>query len=138
MTAMSKTLFRKSTVCQAPCWGLCVLWIGRKKIFKKETEVENFGLLPARQRMQRWGGVGRGEVRLGVWGTRSHLRRYGGGGRGERNRRLEKHLRQRGPSPRKRTGGPLRAQLEGFTAEVTEGEASELRFGFQSAHPPEP
>ena len=60
------------------------------------------------------------------------------GGQGERNRRLEKHLRQRGPSPRKRTGGPLRAQLEGFTAEVTEGEASELRFGFQSAHPPEP
>ena len=139
MTAMSKTLFRKSTVCQAPCWGLCVLWIGRKKIFKKETEVENFGLLPARQRMQRWGGVGRGEVRLeGSVGNKESSKAVWWGGRGERNRRLVKHLRQRGPSPRKRTGGPLRAQLEGFTAEVTEGEASELRFGFQSAHPPEP
>ena len=83
MTAMSKTLFRKSTVCQAPCWGLCVLWIGRKKIFKKETEVENFGLLPARQRIQRWGGVGRGEVRLeGSVGNKESSKAvwWGGGG----------------------------------------------------------
>ena len=87
MTAMSKTLFRKSTVCQAPCWGLSVLWIGRKKIFKKETEVENFVLLPARQRMQRWGGVGRGEVRLeGSVGNKESSKAvwWGGGAGGEK------------------------------------------------------
>lgn len=100
-------------------------------------EVENFGLLPARKRMQRRGGVGGGEVTLeGGVGDRESSKVVWWSG--ERNSRLEKHLRRRGPSLRKRTGVPLRAQLEGFTVEVTEGEASELRFGFQSAHPPEP
>ena len=93
-------------------------------------EVENFGVLPAeaRQRTQRWGGAGgaKGGWKA-VWGTGSHLRRHEGA---ERNRRLEKHLRQRGPSPRQRRGRLRRAQLEGFTVEVTEGGASEAAFWF--------
>ena len=70
----------------------------------KKTEVENIGLLPARKRMQRWGGVGGGEVRLeGSVGDRESSKAVWWSG--ERNSRLEKHLRRRGPSLRKRTGG---------------------------------